>query len=48
MNPRATDLKHALRLSAISIVWSGVVGSVAVYAALVSGGLPCSASVRTP
>ena len=39
MNPRAVDLTHALRLSALSIVWSGVAGSVAVYAALVSGSL---------
>ncbi len=39
MNNRSTDLKHALRLSAISIAWSGLAGSVAVYAALVSGSL---------
>ena len=39
MNTRPADLKHALRLSAISIVWSGVVGSIAVYAALVIGSL---------
>jgi len=39
MNTRATDLKHALRLSGLSIVWSGVAGSIAVYAALVSGSL---------
>lgn len=39
MNTRATDLTHALRLSALSIVWSGLAGSVAVYAALVSGSL---------
>ena len=39
MNTRATDLRHALRLSAFSIVWSGVAGSIAVYAALASGSL---------
>ena len=39
MNGRSTDLRHAVRLSALSIAWSGVVGSVAVYAALVSGSL---------
>jgi divalent metal cation (Fe/Co/Zn/Cd) transporter len=39
VNTRATDLQHALRLSAFSIVWSGVAGSIAVYAALVSGSL---------
>ena len=39
MNTRASDLKRALRLSALSIVWSGLAGSVAVYAALVSGSL---------
>lgn len=39
MNPRATDLDLALRLSALSIVWSGLAGSVAVYAAVVSGSL---------
>jgi divalent metal cation (Fe/Co/Zn/Cd) transporter len=39
MNTRATDLQRALRLSVISIVWSGVAGSIAVYAALVSGSL---------
>lgn len=39
MTTRATDLTHALRLSAISIAWSGLAGSVAVYAALVSGSL---------
>jgi divalent metal cation (Fe/Co/Zn/Cd) transporter len=39
MNSRATDVNHALRLSALSIAWSGVAGSVAVYAALVSGSL---------
>lgn len=39
MNDRATDLRNALRLSALSIVWSGVVGSIAVYVALASGSL---------
>ena len=39
MTTRATDLKHALRLSGISIVWSGVAGSIAVYVAMVSGSL---------
>jgi divalent metal cation (Fe/Co/Zn/Cd) transporter len=39
MNTRAADLKHALRLSGLSIVWSGVAGSIAVYAALISGSL---------
>ena len=36
---RASDLRHALWLSALSIVWSGVVGSMAIYAALASGSL---------
>lgn len=39
MNTRETDVRHALRLSVFSIVWSGVAGSIAVYAALVSGSL---------
>lgn len=39
MTTRATDLKHALRLSGLSIVWSGVAGSIAVYVAMVSGSL---------
>jgi divalent metal cation (Fe/Co/Zn/Cd) transporter len=39
MNARNNDLGHALRLSVLSIVWSGVAGSIAVYAALVSGSL---------
>lgn len=39
MHDRAADLRHALRLSALSIVWSGVVGSIAVYVALASGSL---------
>jgi divalent metal cation (Fe/Co/Zn/Cd) transporter len=36
---RAADLRHALWLSALSIVWSGVVGSIAVVVALASGSL---------
>jgi divalent metal cation (Fe/Co/Zn/Cd) transporter len=39
MNGRSTDLRRAVRLSVLSIAWSGAVGSVAVYAALVSGSL---------
>ena len=39
MTTRATDLKHALRLSGLSIVWSGVAGSIAVYVAVMSGSL---------
>jgi divalent metal cation (Fe/Co/Zn/Cd) transporter len=36
---RETDLRTALILSGLSIVWSGVAGSLAVYAALASGSL---------
>jgi hypothetical protein len=36
---RAADLRQALRLSALSIVWSGLAGSIAVYAAIVTGSL---------
>ncbi len=39
MATRATDLRRALALSALSVVWSGVVGSIATYAALMSGSL---------
>jgi divalent metal cation (Fe/Co/Zn/Cd) transporter len=39
MSARETHLGRALRLSALSIVWSGVVGSIATYAALASGSL---------
>jgi divalent metal cation (Fe/Co/Zn/Cd) transporter len=39
MNERASDLRLALRLSALSIVWSGVAGSFAIYAAIASGSL---------
>jgi divalent metal cation (Fe/Co/Zn/Cd) transporter len=36
---RAADLRQALRLSALSIIWSGVAGSIAIYAALATGSL---------
>jgi divalent metal cation (Fe/Co/Zn/Cd) transporter len=39
MNARAADLRYALALSALSILLSGVAGSIAVYVALVSGSL---------
>ena len=39
MTERAADLRRALRLSALSIVWSGVAGSIAIYAALATGSL---------
>ena len=39
MNTRAADLRQALRLSALSIVWSGVAGSIAIYAALATSNL---------
>jgi divalent metal cation (Fe/Co/Zn/Cd) transporter len=39
MTTRATHLRRALWLSAISIAWSGIVGSIAVYSALTSGSL---------
>jgi divalent metal cation (Fe/Co/Zn/Cd) transporter len=39
MISRKTHLARALRLSALSIVWSGIVGSIATYAALASGSL---------
>lgn len=39
MDTRTTQLSRALRLSVVSILWSGVAGSVAVYAALASGSL---------
>ena len=47
MNSRAADLQRALLLSGLSIVWSGVAGSIAVYSALVSGGLRCWVSAST-
>lgn len=36
---RAMALRRALWLSALSIAWSGIVGSIAVYAAIMSGSL---------
>ncbi len=33
------DVRQALRLSALSIAWSGLAGSIAIYVALVSGSL---------
>jgi divalent metal cation (Fe/Co/Zn/Cd) transporter len=39
MTGRDHDLRRALQLSIVSIAWSGVVGSVAVYTALASGSL---------
>ena len=39
MNARARDLRAALVLSGLSIAWSGLAGSLAVYGALASGSL---------
>lgn len=39
MNLRAADLRQALILSGASIAWSGIVGALAIYAALASGSL---------
>jgi divalent metal cation (Fe/Co/Zn/Cd) transporter len=39
MNPRVKDLRLALRLSGLSILWSGVAGCFAIYAAIASGSL---------
>ena len=39
MATRPTDLRRALWLSGLSIVWNGVSGSAAIYAALASGSL---------
>jgi divalent metal cation (Fe/Co/Zn/Cd) transporter len=39
MTTRAAHLRRALQLSAVSIAWSGVVGSIAIYAALSTGSL---------
>ena len=39
VNPRGTDLRYALALSAASIGWSGIVGSLAIASALTSGSL---------
>jgi divalent metal cation (Fe/Co/Zn/Cd) transporter len=36
---RATRIRRALWLSAISVAWNGVAGSIAVYAALATGSL---------
>jgi divalent metal cation (Fe/Co/Zn/Cd) transporter len=36
---RTTDLRRAVALSALSIAWSGVAGSVAIYSAVMSGSL---------
>ena len=39
MNARARDVRAALVLSGLSIAWSGLAGSLAVYGALVGGSL---------
>jgi divalent metal cation (Fe/Co/Zn/Cd) transporter len=39
VEPRASNLRRAVWLSALSIVWSGMAGSIAIYAAVVSGSL---------
>jgi divalent metal cation (Fe/Co/Zn/Cd) transporter len=39
LNARARDLRAALVLSGLSIAWSGLAGSLAVYGALVGGSL---------
>ncbi|MDQ2933441.1 MAG: cation transporter [Chloroflexota bacterium] len=39
MATRTTDLRRAVALSTLSIAWSGVAGSVAIYAAVASGSL---------
>ncbi|MBA2300644.1 MAG: cation transporter [Chloroflexi bacterium] len=39
MNTRDTDLRYALALSGLSIGWSGIVGSLAIFSALASGSL---------
>lgn len=39
MNTRERDLRRAVSLSALSIVWSGIAGSIAIYVALASGSL---------
>jgi divalent metal cation (Fe/Co/Zn/Cd) transporter len=39
VQPRETHLRRAVWLSAASIGWSAIVGTIAVYAALVSGSL---------
>ncbi|MBA2701832.1 MAG: cation transporter [Chloroflexi bacterium] len=39
MTSREQELRRALWLSALSIAWSGIAGSIAVYTALVNGSL---------
>lgn len=39
MTTRAAALRRALVLSGVSVAWSGIVGALAVYAALASGSL---------
>jgi divalent metal cation (Fe/Co/Zn/Cd) transporter len=39
MTIRSDDMRRAMLLSVVSIGWSGIVGSIAVYAALASGSL---------
>jgi divalent metal cation (Fe/Co/Zn/Cd) transporter len=39
VNDRGTDLRYAIGLSVLSILWSGIVGSIAVYAAWVTASL---------
>lgn len=39
MANRTTDLRRAVALSALSIAWSGVAGSVAIYSAVATGSL---------
>jgi divalent metal cation (Fe/Co/Zn/Cd) transporter len=39
MTARTTHLRRAVALSALSIAWSGVAGSLAIYAAVASGSL---------
>jgi divalent metal cation (Fe/Co/Zn/Cd) transporter len=39
MDTRSTYLRHALALSAISVAWSGIAGSIATFAALQGGSL---------
>jgi divalent metal cation (Fe/Co/Zn/Cd) transporter len=39
MEARAPNLRLAVGLSALSIVWSGIAGSIAIYAAVASGSL---------
>jgi divalent metal cation (Fe/Co/Zn/Cd) transporter len=39
MTSRSVNLRRALALSAFSIAWSGIAGTIAIYAALVGGSL---------